>query len=131
MSTADKVSQVSVIRLFGVHLPNKKKVRASLPYIYGIGKNNVFDLCKSIGIDPEKRMYELTDEQINSIKSYVESNLTVEGDLRSERSSNIKRLIAIGCYRGLMHRRGLPVRGQRTKTNARTRKGSKRSFSKK
>ncbi|MBL0725706.1 MAG: 30S ribosomal protein S13 [Alphaproteobacteria bacterium] len=120
-----------MIRLFGVHLPSKKKVRAGLPYIYGIGKNNVFDLCKALGIDPESRMYELSDDSLNSIRVYVEENLKVEGDLRAEKSSNIKRLVAIGCYRGRMHKSGLPVRGQRTKTNARTRKGPKKSFGKK
>jgi small subunit ribosomal protein S13 len=116
-----------IVRLFGVNIDAKKKLRAALPYIYGIGKRNVFDICIAVGLDPDMRMFNLTEDQLAALRKYVEENVKVEGELRGEVSSNIKLLIAIGCYRGIRHRKGLPVRGQRTKTNARTRKGKSKN----
>lgn len=116
-----------VVRLFGVNIPARKKIRAGLPLIYGIGKHNVFNICFDLQINPDGRMYELSESELDRLRKHVESNVKVEGTLRSEVSSNIKRLISIGCYRGQRHKKGLPVRGQRTRTNARTRKGRKSS----
>ena len=110
-------------RIAGVNLPTNKRVLIALSYIHGIGAKSAQDICSSVGIAEAKRLNELSDAEILSIREYIDSNLMVEGDLRREKSMNIKRLMDLGCYRGLRHRRGLPVRGQRTHTNARTRKG--------
>lgn len=109
-------------RIAGVELPNKRLLVA-LRYIYGIGKSLAYQIPKKLGIDPNKKISELTEEEFNKLKNEIEKNYKVEGDLRTEIKLNIKRLIDIGCYRGIRHKKGLPVRGQRTRTNARTRKG--------
>jgi small subunit ribosomal protein S13 len=112
-------------RIAGVNVPLNKRVEVGLTYIYGIGRSTSNKLLSNAGIHPDTYVRDLTDDEVSKLRDAVE-NLTVEGDLRRERSQNIKRLMEIGCYRGLRHRRGLPVRGQNTKTNARTRKGPKR-----
>jgi small subunit ribosomal protein S13 len=109
-------------RIAGVELPNKRLLVA-LRYIYGVGKSLAYSIPKKLGIDPNKKISELTEEELAKLKNEIEKNYKVEGDLRTEIRLNIKRLIEIGCYRGIRHKKGLPVRGQRTKTNARTRKG--------
>ena len=114
-------------RIIGVEIPAKKKVKISLTYIYGIGRTLALELCKKCKIDPEIRASELSDSQITQLSKLFEDEYEVEGDLRRKQTLAIKRLQAISSYRGLRHRRGLPVRGQRTKTNARTRKGKKRT----
>ncbi|MCL6638781.1 MAG: 30S ribosomal protein S13 [Firmicutes bacterium] len=114
-------------RIAGVDLPRDKRVEIALTYIYGIGKPTSQKILAETGINPDTRMRNLTEEEINRLRDVIEKNYKVEGDLRREVALNIKRLIEIGCYRGLRHRRGLPVRGQRTKTNARTRKGPKKT----
>ena len=114
-------------RILGVDIPKDKRVAAALPYLYGVGPKNALDILKQANISPDKRAKELTDEEVAKIGSIIQSNYTVEGDLRREISQNIKRLSDLGLYRGLRHRRGLPARGQRTRTNARTRKGRKPS----
>ena len=113
-------------RISGIDLPNSKRVEIGLTYIYGIGKNNSIDILTKAKIDKNVRVSDLTDEQVNKIRTIIEKEYQVEGDLRSEISLNIKRLMDLGNYRGLRHRRHMPVRGQRTKTNARTRKGPRR-----
>ncbi len=113
-------------RLAGVDLPNKKRTAIGLTYIYGIGRTRALSLCHRAGIDPEKKIADLAEDEINHIRQILEEEGAVEGDLRKEISMNVKRLIEMGSYRGLRHRRGLPVRGQRTHTNARTRKGPRR-----
>jgi small subunit ribosomal protein S13 len=113
-------------RIAGVDLPVAKRVVISLQYIYGIGKKSAAEIVTKAGIDMTTRTKDLTDEQARKIREIIEADFTVEGDLRREITMNIKRLMDLGCYRGLRHRRGLPVRGQRTHTNARTRKGPKR-----
>jgi small subunit ribosomal protein S13 len=113
-------------RIAGINVPLNKRVEVGLTYIYGIGRPTSNDLLKQAGIGPDTYVRDLTDEEVSKLRDLIDSDLTVEGDLRRERSQNIKRLMEIGCYRGLRHRRGLPVRGQNTKTNARTRKGPKR-----
>jgi small subunit ribosomal protein S13 len=118
-------------RIAGVDLPRKKRVEIGLTYIYGIGRTSSQRILSESGIDPNTKTDDLTEAQINSIRKVIDSELKVEGELRTEISMNIKRLMDLGCYRGLRHRRGLPVRGQRTSTNARTRKGPKRSAVKK
>jgi len=110
-------------RIAGVDLPKNKRIEIALTYIYGIGLTTAKKILQATGIDPDKRVYDLTDEEAAKIRSYIDSNYKVEGALRAEVNMNIKRLMDIGCYRGLRHRRGLPVRGQRTRTNARTWKG--------
>lgn len=115
-------------RIAGVDLPREKRVEIGLTYIYGVGVSSSRKILKEAGINPDTRVKDLTDEQVNSIRKALD-NYKVEGDLRREVALNIKRLTEIGCYRGLRHRRGLPVRGQRTKTNARTRKGPKKVVS--
>ena len=110
-------------RISGVDLPKEKRVEVGLTYIYGIGLTSSQKILEKAGINPDTRVKDLTDDQINLIRKEIDENYKVEGDLRREVALNIKRLTEIGCYRGLRHRRGLPVRGQRTKTNARTRKG--------
>jgi small subunit ribosomal protein S13 len=112
-------------RIAGVNVPLNKRVEVGLTYIYGIGRSTSNKLLSDAGIHPDTYVRDLTEDEVSKLRDAVE-NLTVEGDLRRERSQNIKRLMEIGCYRGLRHRRGLPVRGQNTKTNARTRKGPKR-----
>ena len=118
-------------RIAGVDLPNEKKVKIALAYIYGIGRANAMDILQKEGVDPEIRVKALTEEQVRDIRNVISNEYKVEGTLRTEVQMNIKRLMDIGCYRGLRHRRGLPVRGQRTKTNARTRKGPRRTVSRK
>jgi small subunit ribosomal protein S13 len=113
-------------RLAGVDLPAKKRTEIGLTYIYGIGRARSNSLCYRAGVNPDKRVADLTEDEINRIRQILEAEGAVEGDLRKENSMNIKRLIEMGSYRGLRHRRGLPVRGQRTHTNARTRKGPRR-----
>ena len=110
-------------RISGVNLPTNKRVKIALTYIYGIGSTIASEICKTVGISDDKRVNKLTDEEVLKIREYIESKYKVEGDLRSEASLNIKRLTDLGTYRGLRHRKKLPVRGQRTHTNARTRKG--------
>ncbi len=113
-------------RISGVNVPLNKRVEVGLTYVYGIGRSTSNQLLAEAGIDPDTYVRDLTEDEVTKIRDLVERDLTVEGDLRRERSQNVKRLMEIGCYRGLRHRRGLPVRGQKTKTNARTRKGPKR-----
>ncbi len=118
-------------RIAGVDLPNNKRVEIGLTYIYGIGLPTAKKIIEKTGIDPDTRVKDLSEGDIAKLREYIEHNLHVEGDLRSEVSLNIKRLIEIGCYRGVRHRKGLPVRGQSSKTNARTRKGPRRTVAKK
>ena len=113
-------------RIAGVNLPNQKRLEIGLTYIYGIGRSTSNKLLSEVGVESDRKVRDLTEEEVVKLRDLIDSGLTVEGDLRRERSQNIKRLQEIGCYRGLRHRRGLPVRGQNTKTNARTRKGPKR-----
>ncbi|MCL2437906.1 MAG: 30S ribosomal protein S13 [Coriobacteriia bacterium] len=115
-------------RILGVDLPRDRRVETGLTYIYGIGLTTSKKIVAETGIDPDIRVADLTDAQITQLREYIDQNLQVEGDLRRETSQNIKRLMEIGCYRGLRHRKGLPVRGQRTSTNARTRKGPRRQI---
>ena len=114
-------------RIAGVNIPREKRVEIGLTYVFGIGKSTSQQVLGELGIDPNTKVRDLTDEEVTRLRNHVDQNLMVEGDLRRERSQNIKRLMEIGCYRGLRHRRGLPVRGQRTRTNARTRKGPKKT----
>lgn len=118
-------------RIAGVDLPRDKRVVVGLTYIYGVGRSTAEKIIEICGINPETRVRDLTEEQANQIREIIEKQFLVEGDLRREFNMNVKRLRDIGCYRGIRHRRGLPVRGQRTKTNARTRKGPKRLAGKK
>ena len=110
-------------RIAGVNIPTNKRVLISLRYIYGIGPQNAKEICGKLGIPEDRRVNQLTDEEILKIREMIDRDYQVEGDLRREQAMNIKRLMDLGCYRGLRHRKGLPVRGQRTHTNARTRKG--------
>lgn len=116
-------------RIAGVDLPRDRKVEFALPVIYGIGATTARQILGVTGVDPNKRVRELTEQDVARLREEIEKNYQVEGDLRREIAMNIRRLIEIGCYRGIRHRRGLPVRGQRTRTNARTRKGPKRTVS--
>lgn len=118
-------------RIAGVDLPRDKRIVISLQYIYGIGKTTAQKILDATGIDPNTRVRDLTEDEVSRLREQIDKNIKVEGDLRREVSLNIKRLIEIGSYRGLRHRRGLPVRGQRTKTNARTRKGPRRTVANK
>ena len=118
-------------RIAGVDLPNNKRVEIGLTYIYGIGLTTSKKILAETGIDPDVRVKDLSEADSSKLREYIEHNLHVEGDLRSEVSLNIKRLMEIGCYRGVRHRKGLPVRGQRSKTNARTRKGPKKTIANK
>ncbi|MBS6463503.1 MAG: 30S ribosomal protein S13 [Firmicutes bacterium] len=118
-------------RIAGVDLPNNKRVEIGLTYIYGIGLTTSKKILAETGIDPDVRVKDLSEADSSKLREYIEHNLHVEGDLRSEVSLNIKRLMEIGCYRGVRHRKGLPVRGQSTKQNARTRKGPRRTVAKK
>jgi small subunit ribosomal protein S13 len=114
-------------RIAGVNLPREKRLEIALTYIYGIGQPTAGKICAELGLSPDEKVRDLTDEEITKLRAYIDANLQVEGDLRRERSQAIKRLMEIGCYRGIRHRRGLPVNGQRTKTNARSRKGPKKT----
>ena len=118
-------------RISGVDLPREKRIQIGLTYIYGIGLPTADKILAETGVNPDTRVKDLTEEDVSKLRDYIEKNIHVEGDLRREVSMNIKRLIEIGCYRGMRHRRGLPVRGQRSKTNARTRKGPKKTIANK
>jgi small subunit ribosomal protein S13 len=113
-------------RISGVNIPLNKRVEIGLTYIYGIGRSTSNELLAKVGIEPDRKVRDLTEDEVVQLRELIDNSLMVEGDLRRDRSQNIKRLQEIGCYRGLRHRRGLPVHGQNTKTNARTRKGPKR-----
>ena len=113
-------------RIAGINIPLNKRVEIGLTYIYGIGRPTSNEILAQLGIEPDRKVRDLTDDEVAKLRDMIDRDYVVEGDLRRERSQNIKRLMEIGCYRGLRHRRGLPVRGQNTKTNARTRKGPKR-----
>ena len=115
-------------RIFGVDLPREKRVEIGLTYIYGIGRTTATKLCAETGVDPSTRVKDLTEDEVTKLRDAIDGKYLVEGDLRRETSQNIKRLMDIGCYRGLRHRKGLPVRGQRTHTNARTSKGPRRQI---
>jgi small subunit ribosomal protein S13 len=116
-----------VARIAGVNLPNQKRLEVGLTYIYGIGRPTARKVLAELGLSPDEKIKDLTDDEVTRLREYIDSNLQVEGDLRRERQQSIKRLQEIGSYRGIRHRRGLPVHGQRTKTNARTRKGPKKT----
>ncbi|WP_448374977.1 30S ribosomal protein S13 [Fervidobacterium sp.] len=118
-------------RIVGVEIPSNKKVHIALRYLYGIGPTRALEICNGTGVDPDKRVKELTEDEISKIATFIQQNYKVEGELRTEVMRNIKRLIDIGCYRGLRHKLGLPVRGQRTRSNSRTRKGPRPSRIKK
>ena len=118
-------------RIAGVDIPNNKRVEIALTYIYGIGRKSSNDILAKTGIDPDKRAKDLTEEEVAKLRDEIENFYTVEGDLRRNVALNIKRLVEINCYRGIRHRKGLPVRGQRTKTNARTRKGPAKTIANK
>ena len=114
-------------RIAGVDIPREKRVEISLTYLYGIGRHTAGQILEATGIDPDTRVHNLTDEEVARIRNWIDANLKVEGDLRRDVDQDIKRKMEIGCYQGLRHRKGLPVRGQRTHTNARTRKGPKKT----
>jgi small subunit ribosomal protein S13 len=114
-------------RIAGVNLPRDKRLEVGLTYIYGIGRSQARDVCSALGLSLDTKVRDLTDPEITKLREYIDANLQVEGDLRRERQQAVKRLSEIGAYRGVRHRRGLPVNGQRTKTNARTRKGVKKT----
>ncbi|MBW8890273.1 MAG: 30S ribosomal protein S13 [Fibrobacteres bacterium] len=118
-------------RLAGVDIPNNKRTEISLTYIFGVGRKSAMDICKKANVDGAKKAGDLTDDEIGKLRRAIESGYQVEGDLRAQVGMNIKRLVDIQCYRGIRHRKGLPVRGQRTKTNARTRKGPRKTMANK
>ncbi len=118
-------------RIAGVDLPRDKRIEIGLTYIYGIGRKTATDIIAATGIDPDTRVRDLTEDDISKLRDYIDGNYRVEGDLRRDIAFDIKRLIEIGCYRGVRHRKGLPVRGQRSKTNARTRKGPRKTMANK
>ena len=118
-------------RISGINIPLNKRVEIGLTYIYGIGRSTSNELLAKASIEPDRKVRDLTEEEVVKLRDLIDSDVTVEGDLRRERSQNIKRLMDIGCYRGIRHRRGLPVRGQRTRTNARTRKGPRKTVANK
>jgi small subunit ribosomal protein S13 len=118
-------------RIAGVDIPREKRVEIALTYIFGIGRPTSQRILAATGVNPDTRVRDLTEDELSKIRDFIDKNLKVEGDLRREVALNIKRLMEIGCYRGIRHRRGLPVRGQRTKTNARTRKGPRRTVANK
>ena len=118
-------------RIAGVDIPNSKRVEIALTYIYGIGQTSATKICETTGINPNTRAKDLTEDEVAKLRDEIEENYTVEGDLRRDVALNIKRLVEINCYRGIRHRKGLPVRGQRTKTNARTRKGPAKTIANK
>lgn len=115
-------------RIAGVDLPRDKRVEIGLSYIFGVGRSRALDTCLSLDIDPDTKVRDLTDDEVQKIRQFIEANYRVEGDLRREVSQNIKRKVEIGSFQGIRHRRGLPVRGQRTHTNARTRKGPRKAI---
>ncbi len=114
-------------RIAGVNLPNQKRLEIGLTYIYGIGQPTALKICEALALSPDEKVRDLTEDEVAKLRDYIDGNVQVEGDLRRERTQAIKRLSEIGAYRGLRHRRNLPVHGQRTKTNARTRKGPKKT----
>ena len=118
-------------RIAGVDLPKEKRVEIGLTYIFGIGRKKASDIIAATGVNPDIRVKDLAEDDVAKLREYIDKNLMVEGDLRRNTALNIKRLIEIGCYRGVRHRKGLPVRGQRSKTNARTRKGPKKTIANK
>ena len=118
-------------RIAGIDLPREKRIEIGLTYIYGIGRKSASDILKAANVNPDTRVKDLTEAEEAALRDIIDKNYTIEGDLRREVAMNIKRLTEIGCYRGVRHRRGLPVRGQRTKTNARTRKGPKKTIANK
>ena len=118
-------------RISGVDLPNDKRVEIGLTYIFGIGRTTATQIIEATGINPDTRCRDLSEDEVSKIRDYIEKNVTVEGDLRRDVAFDIKRLIEIGCYRGIRHRKGLPVRGQTSKNNARTRKGPKKNIANK
>ena len=118
-------------RIAGVNIPTAKKIEIALTYIYGIGRKTAQDICKKSGVSGDRRVHELSDEEVAKIRDVIDSQVVVEGELRREVGVNIKRLMDLGCYRGLRHRKGLPVRGQNTKQNARTRKGKRKTVANK
>jgi small subunit ribosomal protein S13 len=118
-------------RIAGVDIPREKRLEVSLTYIYGVGRTQAGKICAALGIDPNTRVRNLTEEEVTRIRTFVDANLKVEGDLRRDVAQDIKRKMEIGCYQGIRHRKGLPVRGQRTHTNARTRKGPKKTVANK
>lgn len=118
-------------RISGVDIPREKRLEIALTYVFGIGKPTAQRICVDTGLDPNQRVRNMTEEELNKIRHWIDSNITVEGDLRRDVAQDIKRKIEIGCYQGVRHRKGLPVRGQRTHTNARTRKGPKRTVANK
>ena len=118
-------------RIAGVDIPNNKRVEIALTYIYGIGRKSANDILAKTGINPDTRAKDLTEDEVAKLRDEIENSYTVEGDLRRDVALNIKRMVEINCYRGIRHRKGLPVRGQRTKTNARTRKGPKKTIANK
>jgi small subunit ribosomal protein S13 len=122
-----KGGSLSLARIAGVNLPREKRLEVGLTYIFGIGRSTANQVLAQLGVSPDTKVRDLTDEEVTRLREYIDSNLQVEGDLRRERSQAIKRLGEIGSYRGIRHRRNLPVNGQRTKTNARTRKGPKKT----
>ena len=119
----------TMARIAGIDLPREKRVEIGLTYIYGIGRSTANSILAATDINPDTRVRDLTEDEVSRLRDYIDHNVTVEGDLRRQVQLNIKRLIEIGCYRGIRHRRGLPVRGQNTKQNARTRKGPKKTVS--
>ena len=118
-------------RISGVDLPREKRVEIGLTYIFGIGRKTASDILNATGVNPDTRVKDLSEDDVSKLREYIDHNLHVEGDLRRDTAFDIKRLIEIGCYRGVRHRKGLPVRGQRSKTNARTRKGPKKTIANK
>ena len=118
-------------RISGVDLPREKRIEIGLTYIYGIGRKTASDIIKATGINPDTRVKDLTEDDVSKLREYIDHHVEVEGDLRRETAFDIKRLVEIGCYRGVRHRKNLPVRGQRSKTNARTRKGPKKTIANK
>ena len=118
-------------RIAGIDLPRDKRIEIALTYIYGIGRKTATDICKATGVNPDIRVRDLTEDDASKLREYIDHNCRVEGDLRRDVAFDIKRLIESGCYRGLRHRKGLPVRGQRSKTNARTRKGPRKTMANK
>ena len=124
----ESLSLHDMARIFGIEIPNEKRIEASLPYIYGVGRNTASKILEQAGVDPDLRTGELSEDQLVKIAQVIQTEqIIIEGDLRREKQAALKRLSSINCNRGLRHRRGMPVRGQRTKTNARTRKGKKRT----
>jgi len=121
----------NMARIAGVDLPKEKRVEIGVTYIFGIGRSRARDILAATNINPDTRVKDLTDDEVSKIREYIDKHYTVEGDLRRDSALDIKRLIEIGCYRGIRHRKGLPVRGQRSKTNARTRKGPRKTIANK